>query len=108
MPMLKRSAVALLVLALAGPVAHAADGNRNNQAQQAQMPSQTSGPAKNVQNGQPTNPPGPTGKAVIFNPGWGCHVCGYSNGTSLSGLTFGATDDVSRITLPDGRVLELR
>ena len=41
-------------------------------------------------------------KAVIFNPGWGCAICGYSNGISISGSTQSTKLQVEAVKLPDG------
>ena len=40
--------------------------------------------------------------AVIYNPGWGCRTCGYSNGISISGSTQSTKLQVEAVKLPDG------
>ena len=42
--------------------------------------------------------------------GWGCHTCGFKNGTQLTGVALGnaSTGTVSKVILPSGEVLDLR
>ena len=47
-------------------------------------------------------------KAVVFNQGWGCRLCGYSNGPSVSGAVEIRKFQVKAIKLPEGKRVELQ
>ena len=52
--------------------------------------------------------PGRSGKAVVFNPSWGCRTCGYSNGPDLHALKLKIGRRPAKIVLPDGTTYRLR
>ena len=47
-------------------------------------------------------------KAVVYNQGWGCRTCGYSNGPSVSGAVKTPKFQVKAIKLPEGKRVELQ
>ena len=46
-------------------------------------------------------------KAVVYNQGWGCRTCTYSNGPSVSGAVETRKFQVKAIKLPERRGGEL-
>jgi hypothetical protein len=47
----------------------------------------------------------PVAAGTYINTGWGCHTCGFKNGTALTGHRLTASGTVSAIVLPSGEAI---
>ena len=48
------------------------------------------------------------GPTLTLNSGWGCHTCGFKNGTQLAGMALDgvSTGTIKAVILPSGETAE--